>query len=456
MVPCDILLISPPSIAKLRRPPRQQQVSKDGYVPPLGLCYLAAVLERGGYHVDLIDMQAENLRGTDLAHWVRERRPRVVGIGTTVVTYKNGLRIAELVKEVSPTTPIIVGGPQATFLIEETLACPAVNILVRFEGEETIVELMHHFDGQGPALDQIRGIAFRDGGRIHQTEPRPLIADLDTLPFPARHLLKGSLYAKPGVLITARGCPSHCIFCAANTLYPHVHYRARAPQAVVDEIEDLLSYGVGEFFIADDAFTLQSKRAIEICDLIMARGVKARWTCEARVTSMTPELVRKMHEAGCYLVQYGVETGNSDIMKLIRKGIRLTQVEEVVNFSQAAGLDVICSFIIGFPWDTQQTVRQTIDFARNLCRMGAREPNLGGPNRGLVNAMFAYLTPLPGTHLYDQADQLGIRLLSRDWDRYTMASPIIETRHLSADDMRDLYIEAARSAIAQPVVAEVT
>ena len=180
MVPCDILLISPPSIAKLRRPPRQQQVSKDGYVPPLGLCYLAAVLERAGYHVDLIDMQAENLRGTDLAHWVRERRPRVVGIGTTVVTYKNGLRIAELVKEVSPTTQIIVGGPQATFLIEETLACPAVNILVRFEGEETIVELMHHFADHGPSLDRIRGIAFRDGDHICRTDPRPLIADLDT------------------------------------------------------------------------------------------------------------------------------------------------------------------------------------------------------------------------------------------------------------------------------------
>jgi radical SAM superfamily enzyme YgiQ (UPF0313 family) len=371
------------------------------------------------------------------------------------VTYKNGLRIAELIKAASPTTQIVVGGPQATFLIEETLACPAVDILVRFEGEETIVELMHYFDGNGLALDQIRGIAFREGNRIHQTEPRPLIANLDTLPFPARHLLKGALYAKPGVLITARGCPSQCIFCAANTLYPHVHYRARTPEAVVDEIEDLLSYGVGEFFIADDAFTLQPQRAIEICDLIMARGIRARWTCEARVTSMTPELVRKMHESGCYLVQYGVETGNPDIMKYIRKGIRLSQVEEVVNFSQAAGLDVICSFIIGFPWDTQQTVHQTIDFARKLCRLGAREPNLGGPNRGLVNAMFAYLTPLPGTPLYDQADQLGIRLLSRDWDRYTMASPIIETQHLSADDMRDLFIEATRTAIAQSAIVEV-
>ena len=162
---------------------------------------------------------------------------------------------------------------------------------------------------------------------------------------------------------------------------------------------------------------------------------------------MTPALVEKMCEAGCYLVQYGVETGNPKIMRLIRKGISLEQVEEVVNFTQAAGLDTICSFIIGFPWDTHQTVKQTIEFARKLCRMGAREPNLGGSGRGLVNAMFAYLTPLPGTYLYNHADELGVRLLSRDWDHYTMSSPIVETPHLSATDLRNLFIDAARSSI---------
>lgn len=448
MVPCDVLLVAPPPITKLRQSADQRAASRDGYIPPLGLGYLAAVLEREGYHVDLLDMQAEDIRRPDLARLVEERRPRVVGINTMVVTYKNGLRVANVVKEVSPTTKVVIGGPQATFLVEETLACPAVDVLVQYEGEETIVRLMRHFDGDGPSLNSIRGIAFRDGDRIYETERQPLITDLDRLPFPARHLFKAPLYTKPGILITARGCPSQCVFCAANALYPDIRYRARSPKAVVEEITELVElYGAGEFFIADDAFTLQPKRAIEICDLIIARGLKARWTCEARVNSMTPALVEKMCEAGCYLVQYGVETGNPKIMELIRKGISLEQVEEVVNFTQAAGLDTICSFIIGFPWDTHRTIKQTIEFARKLCRMGAREPNLGGSGRGLVNAMFAYLTPLPGTYLYNHADELGIRLLSRDWDHYTMSSPIVETPHLSATDLRNLFIEAARSSI---------
>jgi anaerobic magnesium-protoporphyrin IX monomethyl ester cyclase len=407
--------------------------------------------------VDLLDMQAEGVRGTDIAPLVQERQPRVVGISTMVVTYGNALRVACLVKKALPTAKVVIGGPQATFLVEETLACLAVDVLVCYEGEETLVELMHHYDGDGPALEHIRGIAFRDGDRIHQTEQRPLITELDSLPFPSRHLFKASLYTKPGVLITARGCPSQCIFCAANALYPgKKRYRARSPQAVVDEIGELVEYyGVGEFFIADDAFTLQPERAMEICDLILARRIRTRWTCEARINSMTPELVYKMREAGCYLVQYGIETGNPEIMKLIRKGISLEQVEEVVNYTQAAGIDIICSFIIGFPWDTHQTVNQTIDFARQLCCKGAREPNLGGAGRGLVNAMFAHLTPLPGTYLYDHAGELGVRLLSQDWDRYTMSAPIIETSHLSVMDMRDLYIKAARSTLVTSGIANV-
>jgi len=427
----DVLLVAPPSVAA-------KPYDKDGGMTlPLGLGYLAAVLEQAGYNVELLDMAAEQARGADVTRIVRDRQPRVVGISTMVVTYKNGLRIAELVKAASPMTKVIVGGPQATFLVEETLACPAVDVLARYEGEETILELMRHFDGDGSALDQIRGIAFRVDGRICETGARHLIKDLDRLPFPARHLFKLDRYAKPGVLITARGCPSRCVFCAANTLYVDPPYRARAPRFIVDEIEEMVNrHGLNSFFIADDAFTLWPKRAIEICDLIIERRLAVQWTCEARVNTMTPVLARKMVEAGCIEVQYGVETGNPDIMQLIRKGISLEQVETVVNYSQAIGLDVICSFIIGFPWDTADTVRQTLDFALRLGRLGASAPNRGGKNRGRVVAMYSPLTPLPGTTIYQHAEALGIRFLTRDWDRFTFTVPVIETPHLSAVQVR--------------------
>ena len=151
----DVLLIAPLSIVFR---PRENE---SGMMPPLGLGYLAAVLEQAGYRVDLVDMQAEGVRGPDLTRMVRERQPRVVGISTMVVTYGNALRVACLVKKALPTAKVVIGGPQATFLVEETLACLAVDVLVCYEGEETLVELMHHYDGDGPALEHIRGIAFR-------------------------------------------------------------------------------------------------------------------------------------------------------------------------------------------------------------------------------------------------------------------------------------------------------
>ena len=440
---CDVLLITAPNASRVRSASGWAGM---GFIPPLGLGYLAAVLERAGYGVEIVDMDAMARRRADLIQLVRERRPRVVGISTMVGSYNNGLRAAQIVRQECPTAKIVIGGPQATFLVEETLACPSVDVLVRGEGEETILELMCHFD-DGIPLDAIQGIAFRDGDQVCQTEPRPLIADLDSLPFPARHLFNVKRYTKPGVLITARGCTGRCIFCASHAMYPKPPYRARSPRAVVDEITELVEhFGVGEFFIADDAFTLRPRRALKICDLIIARGLKAHWTCEARVNSMTPELVRKMRESGCHLVFYGVETGNPEIMELIRKRISLEQVEEVVDFTQSAGLDVMCSFIIGFPWDTHQTVSQTIEFANKLRRMGAAEPNRGGPGRGVVTATFYHLTPLPGTFIYEHAGELGLRFLSKNWDHYTMAAPIIETPHLNAAEMRELHFQATRSA----------
>jgi radical SAM superfamily enzyme YgiQ (UPF0313 family) len=338
-----------------------------------------------------------------------------------------------------------VGGPQATFLVEETLGCSAVDIVVRNEGEETMLELMRHFGNHGPSLDQIRGIAFRneDTGSICQTPPRPLIADLDDLPLPARHLLRLDCYVKPGVVITARGCPSQCIFCAANSMYAHPPYRARAAKHVVDEIEELVKrYGLSSLFIADDTFTLWPNRAIEICDLIMSRGLKLEWTCEARIDTMSTRLAAKLVEAGCIGINYGVETGNYDVMRQIRKGIRLADVEQIVNLSQAAGLDVICSFIIGFPQDTIRTVTETINFARQLESLGAATKRKHNGSRGRVTFQFTLLTPLPGTYVYDHAAELGIRLLTRDWDHYTFVEPVLETGHLSAADMRQLYFEA--------------
>lgn len=431
----DVLLIEPPlgSVALM--------LKKIMNMPPLGICYLAAVLEKAGYTVAIVDMWAEKLSEADIVQIIREKKPRVVGISTMVTTYKNGLRIAEAVKRIDPKIKVLVGGPQATFLIEETLACQSVDIVVRFEGEETILELMQHFDNSSIGLDQIRGIAYREKACIHHTPDRPYIKDLDSLPTPAYHLLKMMDSYDMHVVITTRGCPSQCVFCAANAIYGKPSHRVRSPKLVADEIEGLIrNYGASRLYIADDAFTLRPARAIEICDLIIQRQLNVSWTCETRVDTMTKELAEKLYDAGCVMVQYGVETGNPEIMKLIRKGISLEQVEEVVAYTSAVGLNVSCTFVVGFPWDTDETVRQTIEFGRKLARLNKMPIESQKTNRGVVTPRFAPLTPLPGTYIYEHADELGIQYQTDDWNRFTFFEPVISTSNLTASQIRKYHM----------------
>ena len=444
----DLLLIVPPSASKPATNSRKPIL----HSPTLGVGYLAAVLEQAGYKVAILDMWAEGLRGKELVEFLIQNKPRVVGISTIVTTFKNGLKVAQITKDTLPYVPVIVGGPHASFQVDETLACAAVDIVVRFEGEITLLEVMRFYNGESINLNEIKGIAYRDGDQIHLTERRPLIQDLNRLPLPAHHLIDPTSYSLPTV-ITARGCPHQCVFCAARTIYEEFPYRARSPESVVSEIIDLSTRFKGrDLFIADDTLTLHEKRAHKICDLLDENKVDTPWRCEARVNTMSPELASHMRNSGCHLIQYGVETGDPEMMKLIRKGITLEQVEHVVDYTLAAGLDVMCSLIIGFPWDTHETIRKTLNFGQKIMKMAepwrVSKPEFKGSRtkkRGCIGLGLAILTPLPGTYVYDQADQLGMRFLTRDWDRFTFTEPVIETQHLSAAELRKYYIESRRN-----------
>ena len=447
----DVLLVVPPSTSRqaAENPRAVPSATKRSimYMPSLGVAYLAAVIEKAGYSVRIVDIWAERLRASDLAEIVQQEHPRVVGISTSVTNYKNGLRLAEIARQAYPVTRVIVGGPQASFLVEETLACFAVDIVVRFEGEETILELMQHFDQGLPSLENIKGIAFRTESGIHTTERRPLNNNLDSLPSPAYHLIKMENYEKPSI-ITGRGCPYQCVFCAANALYQGAPYRARSPQKVVEEIATLVQqFNIDTFFVADDTFTMNAQRVNEICDLLIARNLNLKWGCEARINIMTRDLAKKLFHAGCQIVQYGVETGNAEIMELVRKNIKLDQVEDVIDFTLDAGLDVLATFIIGLPWDTQETVRQTIAFGRKIEQLNTLRSSTNSTKRGKAVIGYSLLTPLPGTYIYEHAEKLGIRFLTRDWDKFTLTEPVIETKYLTAQQIRNLYIEATQQSL---------
>ncbi len=396
--------------------------------PPLGILYLASVLEKGGYAVKVYDMT--------LAHH-RVIPPSVVEdasfVGITVCTpgYAHAKEVREYVKAVDPDIPLIMGGPHVTFTAEETVKEKIADVVVRGEGEETILELAQYFVKKEGKLREIKGITYSNGDVI-STPDRPFIEDLDALPFPARHHLELGQYELGAHIITGRGCPHRCIFCAAGPLSGY-RYRVRSPENVIEEIKECYHrYNVDHFLFADDTFTALPERTAAICNLLKEMG-NITWTCECRANNVTPALVKTMADAGCIRVQFGVESGSDYILRSIRKGITTDMVERAVSWALDANLRVLCSFIIGHPEDTAETVEQTIAFAEHLADMGRREHVVVG---------FAVATPFPGTELYERAEELGVKIYAADWSAHNFLEPVIDTKYLRRSQLRNYLFEA--------------
>jgi len=424
----DIILINPQPVVLKNLFAESLMYSN----PPLGLGYLASVLRQNGYNVDIYDMGPQKLTVNDIISKIKKEKCSAVGIASIVGNYGNGIRLAKILKDSFPEIKIITGGPHASFIPEEILSKEWVDIVCRFESEETIVEIMDTLS-RGDDFQDIKGIAYKDeNGYIHINKPRPFIEDLDSIPFPAWDLFQLECYSEPGVVLTGRGCPYSCIFCAASRLSGS-RYRIRSSKNVVDEIEYLYEkYNINRIFIADDTFTAIKKHCIRICEEIIERNLDITWEAEVRANTVNNEIAREMSKAGCLHVQIGAESGDNKILKLIEKNITTEMIERAVKIMLSHGISVVCSFIIGHPFDTHETVQKTIDFA---CKLHRLDPNL-------VKCKFAFLTPLPGTPIFERQNDFGIKLLSKNWDLYTFYDPIAETKYLNRKDLQNLYLEA--------------
>lgn len=430
----DVLLISPSSAAFAEA----QFKSLHTCLPPIGLGYLAAMI-RSTYSTAIIDLGAKRMNRVDIMNYLNETQPRVVGITTTVGTYRNGLRVAAMVKEILPDTPVIMGGPQATFLPEETLNSGDVDVVCRYEGEYTMVELADYYlNHSGQKLEQIMGISFIRDEQVITTQQREFITDLDCLPYPAYDLLDIQQYGLQGYLniVTGRGCPFNCKFCSAN-VYSGKRYRQRSLENVLHELRFVREkYGKNQFFIADDTFTYSKQRVLDFCQALVDQELYIDWQCEGRVNTVDYNLLKTMRERGCKIIQFGVESGNDDTLQKISKGISTTEIKNAVQAAYDLGLDVVCSIIIGLPDDTRDDVLKTLQFAQQLKNI--QKP--GSHNR--VNLVFSVFTPLPGTYYYENAEESGIRFVSRDWDQYSFTNPVIATRYLQPDEIHNLFFEA--------------
>ena len=418
----DVLLVNAP-VKKMSR--------HAGLAPPLGLAYIASVLLRAGYNISAIDFNISDLDLPRVKKILEREAPRILGISAHTETYLSGLKIAEIAKQVNPETIVVMGGTHPTIMYQEAAVEKDIDVVVRGEGEYTMLELANCLIRNKGNLAQIKGIAYRENGVVRTTPERPFVKDPDELPFPARGLFPLPLYQSPGtVLISRGGCPFDCDFCTVNTIWKE-RRRYRKLEEVVEEIIYIFKYEqVQEIIFSDDTFTLDRRRVIELCDLLKAlkEPSQIRWMCSTRVDLVDKDLLEKMYEAGCYSIQYGIEAGSQKILDSIGKGITLEQVRDAVSTSLDVGMEVTCSFMFPHPEDTEETVREQIRLMKELRKMGVTET-------------LSATTPFPGTYYYEHADELGIKILADSWDEYDCKHLIITTKHLSKEKLNSLIEE---------------
>jgi anaerobic magnesium-protoporphyrin IX monomethyl ester cyclase len=397
------------------------------YLPPLGLSYLAAVLERENIEIKVLDCPVCNINHEKLKAELASFEPELVGISSMTPTIPSALKSARVSKEVCPEAKVVLGGPHATFMDEQILTEEAaVDIVVRGEGEETLVELVQYSLGS-ESLQNIKGISFRKDKQIIRAPNRPIIQDLDSLPFPAYKYLQIDKYRTYGKkffpIMSSRGCPFQCSFCVASQMFG-AKFRARSAKNVVDELEWLKNtYNADGISFNDDTLSFDRKRMLDICDEMINRKLFLPWGCQTRVDTVSKEILSKMKQAHCNAVSFGVESGCQRILDAVKKKITIEQAEKAIKLAKEQGLFVTVSTIIGYPGETKETMMQTLDLIRRI------EPD---------DAWICTATPYPGTELRALVESNGWKI-SNDWSEYnTMIKPVFENPLLPAEEISNV------------------
>jgi len=400
---------------------------------PMGISYVAAILEHNGHEVQILDLLVSRYSKEKIRDKIEEYQPDIVGVTSVTLNYPVASDILKYTKSVDKDIITIIGGPHVTFAAMETLTeAPWIDIVVRGEGEMTMLDIVN-----GKKLADIDGIAYRDHA-IKLTKERSLIENLDELPFPAKHLFPLSRYLALDVhasILTGRGCPFNCVFCVGSKMGGR-RVRYRNPKLIADEVEQAVTSGFKEINFEDDHLTLNHKHLNSLCDEVIARGLKFNWSAFSRVDTVNPEILRKMKQAGCTWLLYGVESGNQEILDLIKKKITLEKVKEAIGMAKEAGINIIASFIIGLPGETAETLKQTMQFARGL-----------GTSYG-----FNVLSPFPGTEVREKAAEYGIEILTSDWTKYDCNRPVTRTKGAGPEQINAVlqeYFEELRKYLAE-------
>ncbi len=363
-----ILLIQPEE-------PKGSPFGRKVLTPPIGLMYIAAVLENNGFEVEIFDNNLLGLTEEKLSRKIRDANPDVVGISLDCVRLYPALLIASSVKTIFHNqVPVVMGGPHVNVRYDRVIQYPEVDFVVYGEGEYTMLELCKAIN-ENKTKDSILGLCFKENGRTKINPPRPLIANLDELPLPALHLVPVTRYPRKGECVTnipidqintSRGCPFDCAFCSNNYIWGR-KYRYRSPENVMKEIYlHVEKYGAKGVYFREDCFTVNRKRAIDICESITREGLDIALECESRVDTLDRELLQIMRQAGFESIWFGVESGNQKTLDMMNKGISPEQVKNVFKWCRELGIKAGASIMLGIPYETLEDMKNTIRFVKEI------------------------------------------------------------------------------------------
>lgn len=399
-------------------PPRAEKIygrfsSIGTLYPSLGLAYLAAYAEKEGHEVKIIDSEADGSTYEDINRTALKFCPDLVGLQTYCTNMNRAYKVAENLKKILDTK-VVLGGAQATLDPVKTILNKNIDFVICGEGEKALTELLKSFKKEN--LSKIPGLVYKDRGEIKINKGEDLIENLDEIPIPARHLVPMEKYHSSANLrgkvtlniVTSRGCPYRCAYCAGPLIFGKTH-RFHSTDRVIEEMKLLKEkYKADSIQFFDETFTINRKRVIELCDKIIGERLDLVWSCFTRVNLVDKELLRKMKQAGCYLIFYGLESGVQRLLDLIQKDIRLEHAERAMKITHEAGIETWASFMLGLPSETREEAEQTIDFAIKV------NPTF---------AQFPITTPFPGTRLYDLALKYG--KLETDWENFTTWDKVV-------------------------------